>query len=443
MNDARALSLVLLLAVVLILWLYRRRWMNLSCVGVFTVFFLVMNYVGVLLTIWGYPWRTYFRMPNLVPLMTGDQLVEAVVMVNLGFFFLWSGILVGESVLGVAKIHGNLCAMDVNLDNPLGIGLRRLVILGVVASLVFLVLFAAVAGPFFSLVGQGSAAEQLEYRLAATANRPHYALTLVGYNVLAYFAVCGFVCFLKLGKLRYLAFLPLALLGKLVYMHKEPFVVFLVHLGVLWVLLRGRNHRRAVTQIATVLCVAFLVLPVLYMVFLGYRGHEVTIGAYGKLALSSAERILGRVSNSYFYFAHFFPEHFDFMGLSFVKTLSLILGTEHMPINKLIYGLIEGNQRGSVPADNFAYHYGGFGFPGVALVGFFQGFVLAGIDRWFSNRPATLGWFVLYSFMVMLMITLNQAHMYGVALGYGGAIFVVLALALNTFTDREDLNSSV
>lgn len=438
MTSYQLLSLFFGIAVALLLWLTRRRWLSFTCVGVFTIFFLLMNYAGVLLTIWGYEWQTLTRMADLLPLMTDAQLTNAVLMVNLGLFSVWCGILCYEKLFGTPEIHSNRCVMDVNVDSITGIKSTTFWRIGLLCLGAFFIVFNPLAGDFMAVAGRASVTEQLEYRLEATRDRTHYALTLLAYNFLPYIALVGLALYWSTRKATYLLFLPFALLGKFVYLHKEPLVVYLLHIGIAYSILTTRSDgsRSSIPwfRIAAVCVLVFATLPLLYMAVLGFESDQVTGEAVHELSIGSMERIAGRMSNSYFFFAHFFPEHYPHHGLAFVKTFSDVFGTSHVAINKEIFFDIESADReqGSIASDNLVNLYGGFGFAGIVVGGFLQGFLLAWIDRWFSRRPYNLGWFVLYSFAVMLCITLNQAHIFGVILGYGGLVFVVLAYLMNT-----------
>lgn len=438
MTSYQLVSLSFGIAVAFLLWLTRRRWLSFTCVGVFTIFFLLMNYIGVLLTIWGYEWQTLTRMADLLPLMTDAQLVNAVLMVNLGLLSVWCGILCCEKLFGTPEIYPNRCVMDVNADSVAGIKSTTFWRIGLLCLAAFFIVFNPLAGNFMAVAGQASAAEQLEYRLEATRGRTHYALTLLAYNFLPYIALVGLALYWSTRRAICLLFLPCALLGKFVYLHKEPLVVYLLHIGIAFSILTTRSDgsRSAIPwfKIAAVCVLVFATLPLLYMAVLGFESDDVTGEAISDLAIGSMERIAGRMSNSYFFFAHFFPENYPHHGLAFVKTFSDVFGTSYVAINKEIFFDIESADReqGSIASDNLVNLYGGFGFAGIVVGGFLQGFLLAWIDRWFSRRPYNLGWFVLYSFAVMLCITLNQAHIFGVILGYGGLVFVVLAYLMNT-----------
>ncbi len=438
MTSYQSLSLLLAVIVACLLWANSRRWITFTCVGVFTIFFLLMNYTGVLLTVWGYEWQTIFRMPDLLPYLTDAQITEAVLMVNFGLFAVWAGVLCFERLAGRPTLYDNRCVMKIDAKTPIGMRPQILLLLGLVFSVAFLFLFRHLSGSFFSVAGIASAAEQLEYRLDATRDRTHYVLTMIGYNVLPYFALCGLVFFWKTRQFIWLALLPLALLGRFVYLHKEPLVVLLLQMGIVWVILQASAKRQGPSfpwlKIAVVSLCAFAVLPFLYLVVYGHLAEQTASEKVYDLTVGSLERILGRMSNSYFYFAYFVPERYDFHGIGFVRTFSDFIGSESVAINKEIFYDLEGGDidYGSIASDNLANLYGGFGYVGILIGGFVQGVFLAGVDRWFSRVRPTLGWFVPYSFLVFVLgITLNQCHIFGVLLGYGGIPFVVLALLIN------------
>jgi hypothetical protein len=435
MTSYQLLSAVLAAVVIGLLWANYRRWISFTCVGVFTMFFLLMNYTGVMLTIWGYEWQTIFRMPDLTPYMSDAQLCEAVLIVNVGVLAVWAGILSFERLYGAPRLCGNRCVMNIDSETPIGMKPWVLLLLGVLFSIAFWLAFRRLAGGFFSVAGVASAAEQWEYRMDATRDRTHYLVMMIGYNVLPYLAMCGLVLFWKTRQFIYLALVPLALLGKFVFLHKEPLVVFLLHAGIVWTILQASvshsGKKFPWLKIAAVCVLVFAVLPFLY-VFL--RDYDLTAETLYHQSIGSLERIVGRMSNTYFFFAYFIPERYDFHGLGFVRTISDFVGLSHVAINKeIFYDLQGGNiDYGSIASDNLVNLYGGFGFTGLAIGGFLQGVLLAAVDRWFSRVRTTLGWFVLYSFLVIILgITLNQAHIFGVMLGYGGIPFMVLALLIN------------
>ncbi len=437
MNETRFYAYGLVIAVTLLLILTRRRWMNFSCVGAYTISFIMMSYIGLVLVAIGFEYQT--RSANYVADHTP---LRSIMIASLGFLAFHVGVRMSDLCWGRPKVHPNLCILPVTGNSDTGVRENLLLILTYSYLLIFLLLWYQEIVQLIRVLVGGSARDLLQYRLETTQFKPTLAVWLP-YNFLPYVAFCGILVFLKKRTLATLFFVPafiVAVWGKFALVHKEPLMILLIQCFIAWILLRAPHKRLAqlrpakfsVMSAVWVLGIVFLVLSYLFMFTHDLRDVG---GLPEQLSFASTmawERLFARMPNGYLYIADTIPSVFPHYGFNNSLLWTKLFGGDYFDLNRVAYLTANPDREfGSIASDSLSNFYGGFGFAGLIVLSLLQGLLLAGIDRWISRQAATLGWLTLLIFLMVFSFYLTETTLFRALLGFGGVSFLVHALFLN------------
>jgi hypothetical protein len=428
-----------LIFTILVIWFWRRRLLSITVVGAYTAMFLLMNYVGVVLS--------YL---SLNPLLIGFSYSpadgwRAIGILHVGIFSLWLGVFYVDHFLCSGQLPG-LDELFSSSRLRVGMSVDRLLLLVVPVSAAFLVLFLPLFPRFISTALHGSVANKMAYRLEATHLGLHsYALTMLGYNVLPYLSLCLLVSSWWTGSLRLVARLAVAMasLGMLYGLQKQPLVLYALLLTVAAYWRRSsrtgaknsageRYTKRRFLHVRTLVSLVLLSCLLLALYYwtegVGYHGR---FGQKIGLTIAvAAARVLFRTSTGYIYIARLVPSQIPFLGFSNITTIAELLGIKVRNLDLEVSSIVHGVTKGYISTDSMCTYYAQFGWLGLAIMAFLQGFGLAALDRYIVSRSRDLGLLVFALFMMRAAMYLNETHVYGAILGFGGLTSALLYVLL-------------
>lgn len=434
------IGLLFLPVVVTVFLAWRKRLATYSVLGIYSCSFLVMNYVGVYAVLFG------GEEVLLSPFsLTPGGVSRALLILNIGILMVWSGAFFAERVLRQRSVHGARFLAVADRETPVGIRVPVLLFLIFCVGAAFLILFFPLIPRFLLALSTGDALSVLYYRRSAT-QLDQYVLRVTAYSIFPYLAVALLSVSWKTGRFRVLAWICIAFacVGLLYGFQKEPLIIFIFQLLLArFIFTRpkitdeksdgGKIGTFNVKTWVSVVSVFLVSASVLYIFTRGFSSKGSWTQDVPLAVQLSVSRAFMRTSPAYIYFAELIPDEIPHFGFTNVYTIQKILDErEFLNINNVLFLRLNPHlYEGSISSDSLVNHYGQFGWGGLVILSFLQGFILAAIDRYFSNRKATVGRVVLLLFLIRFAIYLNETHVFGAVLGFGGGIFVLLGLVLN------------
>jgi hypothetical protein len=195
---------------------------------------------------------------------------------------------------------------------------------------------------------------------------------------------------------------------------------------------KGKNSRSSYKKILLYGAILFTILMGLFYTQTSIgRNNESLYETVTLLSTIAAWDIIGAISLPSAMHVHYFPAIEPYYGLSSLKLLSSLLGSELYPNTKMVYQYFAlGTEDGALAISALMDFYGSFG-----LIGWFVGTALIGIllnslDLSLARLQPNVAKILLTIFMFEFAFYLAHASLANALLGYGGGIFVLLWIAL-------------
>lgn len=415
-----------IIGLIVVLWLTRNLWFGFNCAGAYVMVFLMMTYAGVCALALGYDFSTFEPISS-----SRADCTLALYVATLGLASVLAGLAFMAAMVGRPRR-----LPKINAWTPLGMHVNRLVFLSVCYTLIFGLMLIKNHDAILDAIW-GSFLDRHAYRMSESEVASRAQIQLA-YNMLPYVGICGLAFSRVSHRFRRWFFIVFAMgaLGRLLLLHKMPLMFYLLLAGAFLALVRhypmGMRHWFSWTLAARFLVVTVAAGVVLVVLFAYLEDTSALLPTemLGEISQYAAERILSRQAYSYALIATYIPSRIPHYGLSNIETLMSMVGGRYVPVNELIFSNEFGLSVGSISSDSLANYYGGFGFSGLILLSFFQGTFLAWLDHWLEGRPTTINWFVCLLFMMECSAMLNETHIFGVALGFGGIASLLHAFIL-------------
>ena len=453
--DAKSLSLLSCLAVVVCLFVQRRVIFSWSIIGVFFITNLVIIVSGSLLLPFILPMAQYQFSVYDWSLITDEDLQWTIIL-NAGGVVL---VLLFYQLSHFISKRGTFVNRAPNLllsipSTRVGFAPGRL-FLFIWATLIFLAVFylfnfSIILHGILDGILAGNNSQVIAGRYGVMEN---YIFILVIYNVVPFLAVALWLLYRvrRSNILRFctISFNIIAIISLILLFQKRPLLLFLLCLCIasfatnqlktqktLYRVNRSfsmkRSNRSSFKKLFIYGVILFAILMGLYYAQTSVgRDNESLYETVTILSTIAAWNIIGGLSLPSVMYVHYFPTIEPYYGLSNIKLLSNLLGFElYLNANRVYQYFALGKEEGALALSALMDFYGSFG-----LIGWFLGAALIGIllnrlDDYLARMQPNGSKILLTIFMFVFAYYLSHASLANSLLGYGGGIFVLLWVAL-------------
>lgn len=275
----------------------------------------------------------------------------------------------------------------------------------------------------------------VEFRRAATSG---YWVVVFVYNILPAVSLIALLYMLDRPKISsvliFVTFFLLSTLCLLLTYQKRPLLVFWGGCGLAAFLygylsqnIKKIKLKVLIFKMKWVILILLITLFIFYYFYTSYRFSA----RWTDLALSVIEvihtRLTGRLSLPAAMYLNFFPDHHDFYGLSNVRLLTNIFGSETFFDSKEVFSYFSVDDiDGSVAASVFVDAYGQGGYLMPFLYGPVLAFLILFMEWLLEKSNAGVGRAFLVVAGLIFIYYLSQASLFRSLLGYGGIFYFLI-----------------